>query len=100
MELLRLCGRRPRSALYVPTQGGRGRGASLTITVEVLVPGADGRSLASIQTEAGTTSDGKPFGFRGMMLLRFDDAGLVEEAWEMIAPLRRPGVETSGIGLG
>ncbi len=59
----------------------------LTITTEFLVAGHDGRSSASIQTEAGTTVEGKPFGFRGMVFLRFDDGGLVEEIWEMTSPL-------------
>ena len=59
----------------------------LTIAIEVLVVGDDGRSMASVQTESGTMVDGKPFGFRGMVFLAFDEAGLIEEMWEMTAPL-------------
>lgn len=59
----------------------------LTVTTLFVVAGDDGRSLASIQTESGTTVDGEPFGFTGMVFLRFDEMGLVEELWEMTSPL-------------
>jgi hypothetical protein len=59
----------------------------LTITPTIVVADVDSGLLASIQTEAGTSTTGEPFGFQGMLFLRFGDDGLVHEAWEQIRPL-------------
>ena len=53
----------------------------LTITSTLVVADPEAGSLASIQTESGTSVTGEPFGFQGMLFLRLGDDGLVHEAW-------------------
>lgn len=54
----------------------------LTIVTKLVVADADTCRLASVQDEAGTSVDGKPFRFESMTFFHFNDAGLVDEVWE------------------
>jgi hypothetical protein len=62
----------------------------LTITYDLLVVGFDGKTTASVQTEAGTAVDGTAFGFRGMLCSRLDESGLICEVWEMAEAFASP----------
>lgn len=59
----------------------------LAITVVACIADPERGFIASMQTERGTSVDGKPFGFDGMVFLRLGSDGRVHESWEQLRPL-------------